>query len=164
MPSDYPPSSRLLVHVNAIHLQPAFSKSINHYSYIILLGHFESTECHCRHTHVSNDSLSRTCQTRETQFDFHIPLIDSRSRARVPLVILHYYSGHMSFKRTEVMTFCILYCKVPPFLSHATCPHINRRPLFAPCKCSGSIGLTHQDCLASWLAVTRGVGKLILSV
>jgi len=33
------------------------------------------------------------------------------------------------------------------------------RPLFAPCKCSGSIGLTHQDCLASWLAVTRGDGK-----
>lgn len=33
------------------------------------------------------------------------------------------------------------------------------RPLFKPCKCSGSIGLTHQDCLTSWLEVTRGDGK-----
>jgi hypothetical protein len=35
----------------------------------------------------------------------------------------------------------------------------TRRPLFAPCKCSGSIGLTHQECLMSWLEVTRGDGK-----
>ena len=34
-----------------------------------------------------------------------------------------------------------------------------RRALFSPCKCSGSIGLVHQDCLTSWLAVTRGEGK-----
>jgi RING-variant domain len=31
-------------------------------------------------------------------------------------------------------------------------------PLFKPCKCSGSIGLVHQDCLQSWLAVQRGGG------
>ena len=36
---------------------------------------------------------------------------------------------------------------------------ISRRPLFHPCKCSGSIGLTHQDCLTSWLEVTHGEGK-----
>lgn len=30
------------------------------------------------------------------------------------------------------------------------------RPLFKPCKCSGSIGLTHQDCLTSWLAIKNG--------
>ena len=35
----------------------------------------------------------------------------------------------------------------------------HRRPLFSPCKCSGSIGLVHQDCLTSWLAVTRGEGR-----
>lgn len=33
------------------------------------------------------------------------------------------------------------------------------RPLFAPCKCSGSIGLVHQDCLMSWLAMSRGDGR-----
>ena len=33
------------------------------------------------------------------------------------------------------------------------------RPLFKPCKCSGSIGLTHQDCLTSWLEVKAGSGK-----
>ncbi|CAB9505838.1 ERAD-associated E3 ubiquitin-protein ligase DOA10 [Seminavis robusta] len=33
------------------------------------------------------------------------------------------------------------------------------RPLFSPCKCSGSIGLVHQDCLTSWLSVTRGEGR-----
>lgn len=38
---------------------------------------------------------------------------------------------------------------------------LARRPLFKPCKCSGSIGLTHQDCLTSWLDVTRGDGKFI---
>lgn len=38
-------------------------------------------------------------------------------------------------------------------------PEEEGRPLFSPCKCSGSIGLTHQDCLASWLAVTRGEGR-----
>jgi len=32
-------------------------------------------------------------------------------------------------------------------------------PLFSPCKCSGSIGLTHQACLASWLEVQRGDGR-----
>jgi len=36
---------------------------------------------------------------------------------------------------------------------------LSSRPLFKPCKCSGSIGLTHQDCLTSWLDVTRGDGK-----
>ena len=35
----------------------------------------------------------------------------------------------------------------------------NSRPLFKPCKCSGSIGLTHQDCLTSWLEVTHGDGR-----
>jgi len=33
------------------------------------------------------------------------------------------------------------------------------RELFRPCKCSGSIGLCHQDCLRSWLEVTRGSGR-----
>lgn len=37
--------------------------------------------------------------------------------------------------------------------------NISSRPLFKPCKCSGSIGLTHQDCLTSWLDVTRGDGR-----
>ena len=36
-----------------------------------------------------------------------------------------------------------------------------RNPLFSPCKCSGSIGLVHQDCLVSWLEVTRGDGTCI---
>ena len=35
---------------------------------------------------------------------------------------------------------------------------LHRRPLYKPCKCSGSIGLTHQDCLQSWLQVQRGSG------
>ena len=35
----------------------------------------------------------------------------------------------------------------------------HRYPLYKPCKCSGSIGLTHQDCLQSWLEVQRGDGK-----
>lgn len=35
----------------------------------------------------------------------------------------------------------------------------NSHPLYKPCKCSGSIGLTHQDCLQSWLEVQRGDGK-----
>ena len=35
----------------------------------------------------------------------------------------------------------------------------NRYPLYKPCKCSGSIGLVHQDCLESWLEVQRGDGK-----
>ena len=26
------------------------------------------------------------------------------------------------------------------------------RPLFTPCKCSGSIQWTHEDCLKEWLA------------
>jgi E3 ubiquitin-protein ligase MARCH6 len=34
-----------------------------------------------------------------------------------------------------------------------------RRPLYHPCICSGSIGLTHQDCLQSWLQVQRGDGS-----
>ncbi|KAL7540545.1 hypothetical protein ACHAXR_012580 [Thalassiosira sp. AJA248-18] len=38
-------------------------------------------------------------------------------------------------------------------------PAEEGRPLFKPCKCSGSIGLTHQDCLTSWLDVTRGDGR-----
>jgi len=38
-------------------------------------------------------------------------------------------------------------------------PAEEGRPLFAPCKCSGSIGLVHQDCLVSWLDVTRGDGR-----
>jgi len=32
----------------------------------------------------------------------------------------------------------------------------TRYPLYKPCKCSGSIGLTHQDCLQSWLQVQSG--------
>lgn len=35
----------------------------------------------------------------------------------------------------------------------------NSRPLYKPCKCSGSIALTHQDCLQSWLEVKGGWGK-----
>jgi len=36
----------------------------------------------------------------------------------------------------------------------------DRRNLFHPCKCSGSIGLVHQDCLISWLKVkTNRNGK-----
>ena len=35
----------------------------------------------------------------------------------------------------------------------------NRRSLHKPCKCSGSIALTHQDCLQSWLEVKGGKGK-----
>lgn len=31
--------------------------------------------------------------------------------------------------------------------------------MFSPCKCSGSIGLTHQECLSSWLKVQRGDGR-----
>jgi E3 ubiquitin-protein ligase MARCH6 len=38
-------------------------------------------------------------------------------------------------------------------------PILSRRPLFKPCICSGSIGLTHQDCLQSWLQVQRGDGS-----
>jgi E3 ubiquitin-protein ligase DOA10 len=38
-------------------------------------------------------------------------------------------------------------------------PAEEGRPLFKPCKCSGSIGLTHQDCLTSWLEVKAGSGK-----
>jgi hypothetical protein len=49
--------------------------------------------------------------------------------------------------------FCLLTFLIDVFRS------TFRRPLFAPCKCSGSIGLTHQDCLMSWLEVTRGDGK-----
>ena len=37
----------------------------------------------------------------------------------------------------------------------------NSRPLFAPCKCSGSMGKIHQDCLVSWLDVTRGDGTSV---
>jgi len=36
-------------------------------------------------------------------------------------------------------------------------PAEEGRPLYTPCRCSGSIGCTHQDCLVSWLEVTRGV-------
>ena len=35
----------------------------------------------------------------------------------------------------------------------------HSRELFRPCKCSGSIGLCHQDCLRSWLEVTSGSGR-----
>ncbi|KAG7357135.1 ring-variant domain containing protein [Nitzschia inconspicua] len=38
-------------------------------------------------------------------------------------------------------------------------PAEEGRPLFTPCKCSGSMGMTHQDCLTSWLEVTRGSGR-----
>lgn len=33
-----------------------------------------------------------------------------------------------------------------------------RRPLYKPCRCRGSIGLTHQDCLQSWLDVRQRSG------
>ena len=36
-----------------------------------------------------------------------------------------------------------------------------RNPLFSPCKCSGSIGSVHQECLVSWLEVTRGDGTCV---
>jgi len=38
-------------------------------------------------------------------------------------------------------------------------PAEEGRPLLKPCKCSGSMGLVHQDCLISWLEVTRGDGR-----
>ncbi|KAL3771587.1 hypothetical protein ACHAWU_003762 [Discostella pseudostelligera] len=38
-------------------------------------------------------------------------------------------------------------------------PAEEGRPLFKPCRCSGSIGLTHQDCLTSWLDVSHGDGR-----
>eukprot|EP00547_Thalassionema_nitzschioides_P010195 CAMPEP_0194224826 /NCGR_PEP_ID=MMETSP0156-20130528/38247_1 /TAXON_ID=33649 /ORGANISM="Thalassionema nitzschioides, Strain L26-B" /LENGTH=1037 /DNA_ID=CAMNT_0038956545 /DNA_START=119 /DNA_END=3229 /DNA_ORIENTATION=- len=38
-------------------------------------------------------------------------------------------------------------------------PAEEGQPLFSPCKCSGSIGLTHQECLSSWLKVQRGDGR-----
>ena len=41
------------------------------------------------------------------------------------------------------------------------CPAEPGRPLFTPCKCSGSMGMTHQDCLTSWLEVTRGDGECL---
>ncbi len=37
--------------------------------------------------------------------------------------------------------------------------YLHSRPLFKPCKCSGTIGLTHQDCLKSWLQFKRGNGR-----
>lgn len=56
-------------------------------------------------------------------------------------------------------------CRTPNRTGHASfvyfpCSDIPEysRPLFKPCKCSGSIGLTHQDCLQSWLQVQRGNG------
>jgi hypothetical protein len=42
-----------------------------------------------------------------------------------------------SLKHTQLICFVLI------FIS---------RPLFSPCKCSGSIGLVHQDCLKEWLA------------
>ena len=54
-------------------------------------------------------------------------------------------------------TAVVFRCSAFPLLTFDTSHH--RRPLFSPCKCSGSIGLTHQDCLTSWLAVTRGEGS-----
>ena len=32
--------------------------------------------------------------------------------------------------------------------------YLNSRPLFTPCKCSGSIAFTHHDCLVEWLNFT----------
>mmetsp|Transcript_942 Transcript_942/g.1041 ORF Transcript_942/g.1041 Transcript_942/m.1041 type:complete len:1331 (+) Transcript_942:60-4052(+) len=54
--------------------------------------------------------------------------------------------------------------KVTPFEQEEECrvcrgPAEEGHPLFSPCKCSGSIGLTHQDCLTSWLKVQRGDGR-----
>ena len=43
-------------------------------------------------------------------------------------------------------------------LTHSLFFSLHSHPLFKPCKCSGSIGLTHQDCLVSWLQVQRGNG------
>lgn len=37
-------------------------------------------------------------------------------------------------------------------------PAEEGRPLLRPCKCSGSMGMVHQECLISWLEVTRGDG------
>jgi len=34
-------------------------------------------------------------------------------------------------------------------------PAEEGRPLVAPCKCSGSIGLVHQECLDEWLKITH---------
>ncbi|KAL7566537.1 hypothetical protein ACA910_000607 [Epithemia clementina (nom. ined.)] len=34
-------------------------------------------------------------------------------------------------------------------------PAEEDHPLYKPCRCSGSIGCTHQDCLQSWLAVNN---------
>jgi len=38
-------------------------------------------------------------------------------------------------------------------------PAEDGRPLLQPCKCSGSMGMVHQECLISWLEVTRGDGR-----
>jgi len=38
-------------------------------------------------------------------------------------------------------------------------PAEEGRLLLQPCKCSGSMGLVHQECLISWLEVTRGDGR-----
>jgi len=38
-------------------------------------------------------------------------------------------------------------------------PAEEGRPLLQPCKCSGSMGMTHQDCLISWLELKRGDGR-----
>jgi len=38
-------------------------------------------------------------------------------------------------------------------------PAEEGRPLLRPCKCSGSMGMVHQECLISWLEVTRGDGR-----
>lgn len=62
-------------------------------------------------------------------------------------------TGHI---RLEILVLTLPFsCFLPP-LSWI------RRPLFSPCKCSGSIGLVHQDCLMSWLEVTRRDGELPL--
>lgn len=33
------------------------------------------------------------------------------------------------------------------------------RPLFQPCKCTGSIGCVHQDCLTQWLLMAKTSSK-----
>ena len=66
----------------------------------------------------------------------------------------------MTKKRKKCAAFAVGQLKKSEFaakprhcLGHLTLPpfYIVSRPLRKPCRCSGSIGLIHQDCLQSWL-------------
>jgi hypothetical protein len=69
--------------------------------------------------------------------------------------------GHCVMLHTSGLTFCLPVFSSFLIWTASLFSNLCRRPLYGPCKCSGSIGLTHQDCLMSWLEVTRGDGKFI---